>query len=79
MMSTMSVQKYYGIQNVVLNVVLKWDTLCYQFSKFEKKKKMEVYTMTCLNDYEMIIRMNVERRRNDALAKKRGKKKWKIR
>ena len=21
--------------------------------------------MTCLNDYEMIIRMNVERRRND--------------
>ena len=39
MMSTMSVQKYYGIQNVVLNVVLKWDTLCYQFSKFEKKKK----------------------------------------
>ena len=35
---------------------------------------MEVYTMTCLNDYEMIIRMNVERRRNDALAKKRGKK-----
>ena len=36
---------------------------------------MEVCTMTCLNDYEMIIRMNVERRRNDALAKKRGKKK----
>ena len=38
---------------------------------------MEVCTMTCLNDYEMIIRMNVERRRNDALAKKRGKKKMK--
>ena len=38
---------------------------------------MEVCTMTCLNDYEMVIRMNVERRRNDALAKKRGKKKMK--
>ena len=34
---------------------------------------MEVYTITCLNDHEMIVRMNVERRRNDALAKKRGK------
>ena len=47
-MNTMNVQKYYDKLNVVLNVVIKWDTLYYQFLQF--KKKFENYKKWSLND-----------------------------